>query len=743
MASATGIDTGSDQLRHRAGLAEKQANALAATHHNVIEPEDAKTGKATTSLASNQGTFYEIERILGPIIFTALALFTRLYRIGASNIVTWDEAHFGKFGSYYLKREYYFDVHPPLGKMLVGLSGYLAGYNGSFGFESGHTYPEDLDYTTMRVFNAMFNVFCVPLAYFTAKELKLNTATVWLVTSMILFENTYVTLGRFILLDSMLVCFTFTTVYGLSRFHNLQREPFSRQWWTTLLLTGISIGCVTSVKMVGLFATALVGVYTVADLWIKLGDTKMPYKTYFMHWVARIIGFIILPTLVFMAAFKAHFIILTKSGPGDSNMSSLFQANLEGTNIVGGPQDLAYGSRFTLKNQGYNGGLLHSHVQTYPEGSEQQQITTYHHKDANNEWRVETPRDREAYNANTSDVELLKHGDTIRFIHLNTGRNLHSHQIPAPLTKGDHEVSCYGNLTIGDNKDHWIVEIYDNFGPGDNKVVHPLTTTVRFKHEVLGCYLSGKGNHLPPWGFKQGEVTCSNKVGKKDKSTHWNFEQHWNERMPDADNTKPPKTSFMRDFVQLNVAMMASNNALVPDPDKHDELASEAWMWPLNWVGLRLCGWTSTIIKYYLLGNPVNMWGTTFSLFVFAAMTLVYLIRWQRQIPDFSDAQIEKYMVSGIIPALGWFFHYLPFIIMGRVKYVHHYLPAFYFATLVFGFVVDHFTSRAPASVRWGVNILFISAVTGMFVLFSPISFGMEGEPGAFSYLNWLKGWKI
>lgn len=166
-------------------------------------------------------------------------------------------------------------------------------------------------------------------------------------------------------------------------------------------------------------------------------------------------------------------------------------------------------------------------------------------------------------------------------------------------------------------------------------------------------------------------------------------------------------------------------------------------MWPLNWVGLRLCGWSSTIIKYYLLGNPVNMWGTTFSLFVFGIMTLVYLIRWQRQIPDFSDAQIEKYMVSGIIPALGWFFHYLPFIIMGRVKYVHHYLPAFYFATLVFGFVVDHFTSRAPASVKWGVNILFISAVTGMFVLFSPISFGMEGEPGAYSYLNWLKGWKI
>ena len=32
---------------------------------------------------------------------------------------------------------------------------------------------------------------------------------------------------------------------------------------------------VRSVKMIGLFVTALVGVYTIEDLWEKFGDTKM------------------------------------------------------------------------------------------------------------------------------------------------------------------------------------------------------------------------------------------------------------------------------------------------------------------------------------------------------------------------------------------------------------------------------------------------------------------------------------
>ena len=51
------------------------------------------------------------------------------------------------------------------------------------------------------------------------------------------------------------------------------------------------------------------------------------------------------------------------------------------------------------------------------------------------------------------------------------------------------------------------------------------------------------------------------------------------------------KAPFLNSFMHLNVAMMTSNNALVPDPDKQDDLASKFWQWPILHVGLRMCSW--------------------------------------------------------------------------------------------------------------------------------------------------------
>ncbi|GAA5856473.1 hypothetical protein JCM8547_008760 [Rhodosporidiobolus lusitaniae] len=548
------------------------------------------------------------------LVYTVLALFTRLYRIGANNTVVWDEAHFGKFGAYYLNRTFYFDVHPPLGKMLVGLAGAVSGFNGSFDYPSGAVYPDHVPFRTMRILLALPDI-------------------AWLV------------IARFVLLDSLLLFFTFTTVYCLACFNNQQRRPFEEDWWIWLTLTGVSIGCVASVKWVGLFVTALVGLYTVEDLWNKFGDLRMSYRTYVRHWIARILCLIVIPFCVYALTFKLHFLVLNHSGPGDSQMSSLFQAHLHGNDFAQNPLEPAFGSRLTLKNMGYGGGLLHSHIQTYPVGSQQQQVTCYHYKDENNEWVVTPTWEDEPINTE-GELRYLRHGDKLRLVHHSTGRNLHSHAIAAPVTKLANEVSCYGNATIGDSNDYWVVEVVDDFLRGARHKfdrIHSLSTRLRIKHLNSGCYLRAANAVLPQWGFKQVEVSCDKENNPKDEHTYWNIESHWNPRLPTG-NQKLYRSPFFRDFWHLNVAMMTSNNALVPDADKEDTIASKPFDWPWLYNGMRMNGWQDNGIKYYLVGNAVVWWMATASLGIWAVTLLWHLMRFQRKINDFAPgARVEPF----------------------------------------------------------------------------------------------------
>ncbi|KLJ13519.1 dolichyl-phosphate-mannose-protein mannosyltransferase [Blastomyces silverae] len=738
-ATATGTSQNPDLRRRNVPGSEKDGSGV--KRNSPLELDEKRKKQAP-----RKSTFIDVldewEFIIAPLIFTAFSFFTRMWRIGISDIVTWDEAHFGKFGSHYLKREFYFDVHPPLGKMLVGLSGYLAGYNGSFEFKSGEKYPPELNYTFMRLFNSFFGAVCVPLAYFTARELNLRRPAVWLITLMVLCENSYATISRFILLDSMLLCFTFTTTLCWARFHRLQNKSFSLEWFAWLFLTGLSIGCVCSVKWVGFFVTALVGIYTAEDLWNKFGDLKMPKVVLAEHLAARVVGLIIIPLLVYMFSFYLHFLILENSGPGDAQMSSLFQANLRGTNVgKDSPLEIALGSKVTLKNMGYGGGLLHSHVQTYPEGSTQQQVTCYHHKDTNNDWFIYPNRQEPTFDPN-DPLKYVADKDVIRIIHAQTGRNLHSHAVSAPVTKSHNEVSCYGNTTVGDEKDHWRVEVVSDVASKDRSKIRTLTTSFRLRHAVLGCYLRAGTVNLPQWGFKQIETTCIKENNPRDTYTHWNVESHVNERLPPGDPGSY-KSPFLKDFIHLNVAMMTSNNALIPDPDKQDDLASQFWQWPILHVGLRMCSWDDNVIKYFLLGNPIVYWGGTLSLGLLGAILAWYLIRWQRGYDELSLADMDHIYYSGLYPAIGWFLHYFPFVAMARVTYVHHYYPALYFTILSLGFCMNWFTQKLPRSVEWAVYAVLYAAVIGLFVLFRDIVFGMQGSSSKWAHLGWFSTWRI
>lgn len=144
---------------------------------------------------------------------------------------------------------------------------------------------------------------------------------------------------------------------------------------------------------------------------------------------------------------------------------------------------------------------------------------------------------------------------------------------------------------------------------------------------------------------------------------------------------------------------MTSNNALIPDPDKEDILASKPFDWPFLHLGLRMCGWGDSQLKFYLMGTPIIWWGSTISLGLAVVAFGVYLLRAQRKYQDMDAREWEHMVYVGKIALLGWMFHYVPFLIMGRVTYLHHYVsfvsfrfslsaPRFMWADFLFATIV-------------------------------------------------------
>ncbi|CAD6900232.1 unnamed protein product [Tilletia laevis] len=92
---------------------------------------------------------------------------------------------------------------------------------------------------------------------------------------------------------------------------------------------------------------------------------------------------------------------------------------------------------------------------------------------------------------------------------LRTKSHFHSHPSPAPVTKENYEVSAYGDLSIGDLNDYWVVEVVDDLSLGRAKpsqAVRSLRSRIRFRHKNQGCYLFASTALLPQRGWKQVEA---------------------------------------------------------------------------------------------------------------------------------------------------------------------------------------------------------------------------------------------
>jgi len=125
-------------------------------------------------------------------IITLIAIALRFYRISEPRQVVFDEVHFGGFASHYLKGTYFFDVHPPLGKLIIAGIGKFYGYKGTFAFKDiGDPYETDptVPFIQMRQAMAGFSVGSMMFALATLVEMGFSPLSLILAGVLLAFGN--------------------------------------------------------------------------------------------------------------------------------------------------------------------------------------------------------------------------------------------------------------------------------------------------------------------------------------------------------------------------------------------------------------------------------------------------------------------------------------------------------------------------------------------------------------------------
>lgn len=711
----------------------------------VFHTPAAKTVSKTTQSAKHSDSQFYWWCMFGLVLVIAFS--TRLYKISEPDHVCWDETHFGKMGSWYINHTFFFDVHPPLGKMLIGLSGKMTGYNGTFAFNKPGDKYEDHKYVGMRVFCTVLGTCIIPFCFMIIWEMTKSLPAAVLASAFVTFDVGMLTLSQYILLDPILMFFIIGSVMGMVKFQCQSEKPFTVQWWFWLSWTGVFLSCSIGVKFVGLFVVLLVGIHTLYNLWNILGDLSISMTQVVQHFAARFLCLVILPTLLYIFFFYLHLKTLYKSGTGDGFFSSAFQSQLEGNSLYHAsmPSEVAYGAIITIKNHRTGGGYLHSHWHLYPEGvgAKQQQVTAYSHKDENNKWMIKRFDIQPNPSKKDFQVELIHNGDLVRLEHLITTRNLHSHKEVAPVTKRHQQVTCYGENGTGDANDVWRIEI---IGGKQREVVSTVKSKLRFIHYLTGCALHSHSKQLPKWGYEQMEVTCNPNV--RDKNNVWNVEDNYFPHLPNV-SFEVYAPSFFERFWESHAVMFQGNAGLKP---KEGELTSRPWQWPINLRGQFFSGQQYRI---YLLGNPIIWWGNLIVLSVYIILQIIIAVRKQRGCALFPKMEENNQMMNASIWLfLGWALHYFPFYGMGRVLYFHHYFPALLFNSMLSAVILDYilqvFQAMRPFS---NTTVLYhiimgslLSGIIYSFVLFSPLSYGMEGtspENNTMSSLKWLESWEF
>lgn len=245
---------------------------------------------------------------LAVIVILMASIATHFVFFGHPKETVFDEVHFGKFASGYFTHEYFFDIHPPLGKLIISGAGYVTGFEPGFSFGNiGDQFP-DRAYLWLRLLPTLAGVLLPLVIYLLVLELGFSKIAAFATGMMIVLENALLVQSKFMLLDGFLLLFGFSAwlMYALYR---------RKQHFGYIVVAAILGALALSVKWTGVTFLGVVGLFELFVL-IKKPETKN---------VTSVVMLVVIPFTIYFSIFALHFKLLSRPGPGDAFMTQEFR----------------------------------------------------------------------------------------------------------------------------------------------------------------------------------------------------------------------------------------------------------------------------------------------------------------------------------------------------------------------------------------------------------------------------------
>ncbi|KAF9540722.1 hypothetical protein EC957_003870 [Mortierella hygrophila] len=661
---------------------------------------------------------------------TGATMSVRLWRMDASPAeVVLDEAYIGKYVNGYLNKAFTYDIHPPLGKMiLAGISSLSGKYDGSFPFEEvGDTFDNKVPFLAMRTAMAVMGALCAPMAYITLRNKGQSAPTAILASLLVAFDNVLVANNRLMSLEAPLMFFTALSFMSWTMFTKRPQRLFGVQWWLWLLMTGLAAGGAMLTKLPGVLTVITMGILAGWDLWGLIADESVSSTQWVMHCVSRFTTLAVLPVIVYTSIYYLHFQLQSNqpyyatSVHGDYDLTLLtppFRHSLQSPYTEDRQEpvwsDIVFGSVIQLQSESQPPMYVHSPFKHWPKGSKQIQVAAYEYPDLSNHWivvranlsnvpDVEGVETKGVFGDIPERLEYVYHGDWIRLRHVAHRHCMHSHDVRTMgriNNKRHCEVSAYGlaaNDFDGDRGDWWRVEIVntDLMRTVSKKAqglrVKALETAFRLRHYSQHCHLHLTGDLLEdsvPGGEGRVELSCLKDAAVLSSSI-WRFSMNDHDYLPvETELASYPKVSFWKKFKELHSLIRTTPRAF--DMNKAVDERTDSSR-PMSWVlkpfgSSILLAWRSKVEEsemvdegkgrghvrqISLVPNPASWVIRSVGLVLFLGFHVLLVLRYQRGYSDGQDllAFKQHHLSNARTFFSAWAFHFLPFLFLNTTTY--------------------------------------------------------------------------